>query len=345
MRRESHGIADKATGRPCEAATAFQLASISKQITAAAVLRLVEDGNLAVDEPISRWFPNVRRWEAITVHQLLTHTAGLKTWDDMPRLSLYRSLPEPMLIQTFARASLAVAPGSAFRYSSPGYVLLSHIVEHEAGRPYRHVLQAMFDAAGMARTGAGAHSPHPDADASGYRAGRRRPSFELMVVGRGAGDVWSNVDDVARWNEAYFAGRIVPQTAAENAVRPHANVPVEEPGPRSIGYGYGWIIYETVDGPMWFHTGQNAGFAGINARFPEDDLTVIVLSNEETTDVREICSRLRSEAVTASPACLRQECRRIGGRSPSAGPSAAHSSLERPGTPEQSPAKRSSSPG
>jgi CubicO group peptidase (beta-lactamase class C family) len=298
VHRESHGMADKATGRTCEGSTAFQLASISKQITAAAVLRLVEDGDFALDEPISRWFPNVRRWRGITVHQLLTHTAGLKTWDDLPRLSLYRSLPESILIETFARASLAAPPGAAFRYSSPGYVLLSHIVEHEAGRPYRQVLQAMFDAAGMARTGAGAHSPHPHVDARGYRAGRRRQSFELMVVGRGAGDVWSTVDDVARWNEAFFGGRIVPQAVAENAVRPHADVPVEKPGPRSIGYGYGWIIYDTVDGQMWFHTGQNAGFAAINARFPEDDLTVIVLSNDETTDVREICSRLRTEAMT-----------------------------------------------
>jgi CubicO group peptidase (beta-lactamase class C family) len=297
VHRESHGVADKATGRPCEAATAFQLASISKQITAAAVLQLVEEGRFAIDELISRWFPNVRRWKGITVHQLLTHTAGLKTWQDLPRLSLYRSLPESMLMQTFARASLAVAPGAAFRYSSPGYVLLSHIVEHETGQPYRQILQAMFDAAGMARSGAGMHSPHPEADASGYRAGRRRPSFELTIVGRGAGDVWSTVDDVARWNEAFFGGRIVPQAVAENAVRPHADVPVEQQGPRSIGYGYGWIIYETDDGPMWFHTGQNAGFAGINARFPEDDLTVIVLSNEETTDVREICFRLRTETV------------------------------------------------
>ena len=191
-----------------------------------------------------------------------------------------------------------VAPGTAFRYSSPGYVLLSHIVEHETGRPYREVLQTMFDAAGMTRSGAGVRSPRPDLDAIGYRAGRRRPSFELQVVGRGAGDVWLTVDDVQRWNEAFFGGQILPPAVVENAVCSHVDVPVEQPGPLSIGYGYGWITYETVDGPMLFHTGQNAGFAGINARFPEDDLSVIVLSNEETTDVRDICSRLRQEAVT-----------------------------------------------
>lgn len=295
--RESFGFADKAGGRRCEPGTPFQIASISKQMTAAAVLRLVEDGKVAVDEPISRWFPNVRRWRDITVFELLTHTAGLKSWDELPRLSLYRPLPERSVIETFARASLALAPGTGFRYSSPGYVLLSHIVEEEAGRPYRQVLRAMFDEAGMASTGAGAHSPHPDIDASGYRAGRPRPSFDLVAVSRGAGDVWSTVDDLVNWNRALFSGQILAPALVENALRPHANVPVEQPGPRSIGYGYGWIIYELSDGPMWFHTGQNAGFAGINARFPGDDLSVIVLSNEETTDVRNICARLRAECL------------------------------------------------
>lgn len=297
--RESFGMADKAAGRRCEPRTAFQLASISKQMTAAAVLRLVEDGKLTVDEPISRWFPNARRWRDITIRQLLTHTAGLKSWEDLPRLSLYRPLPERSVIETFARASLALAPGTAFRYSSPGYVLLSHIVEQESGRPYRQVLRTMFDEAGMASSGAGAHSPDPAIDASGYRAGRRRPSFELVAVSRGAGDVWSTVDDLAKWNRALFGGQILPLAIVENALRPHAHVPVEQPGPRSIGYGYGWIIYELSDGPMWFHTGQNAGFAGINARFPGDDLSVIVLSNEETTDVRDICSRLRAESLSS----------------------------------------------
>jgi Beta-lactamase len=75
-------------------------------------------------------------------------------------------------------------------------------------------------------------------------------------------------------------------------------VPVEQPGPRSIAYGYAWILYDTAEGPMWFHTGQNAGFAAINAVFPDDNLNVIVLSNEEMTDVRAICSELRAETVT-----------------------------------------------
>ncbi len=157
----------------------------------------------------------------------------------------------------------------------------------------------MFDEAGMARTGAGAHSPHPDNDASGYRAGRRRPSFELVAMGRGAGDVWSTVDDVARWNRALFGGLILPPAMVKNTLRPYAHVPVEEPGPRSIGYGFGWIIYDLSDGPMWFHTGQNAGFAAINARFPDDDLSIVVLSNEETTDARNICGRLRAECLAS----------------------------------------------
>ncbi|HUG30863.1 MAG TPA: serine hydrolase domain-containing protein [Candidatus Limnocylindria bacterium] len=296
--RESHGVADRAKGRPCQQQTAFQIASISKQMTAAAVLRLAERGSLNVSDQLSRWFPGVPRWGEITVHQLLTHTAGLKSWDDLPRLSLYRSSTARRVLDAFARSRLALSPGTAFRYSSPGYVLLAHIVEQEAGRPYDQELRTMFDEAGMVNTGAGAHGPFPDLDASGYRGERRRPSFDLVTVGRGAGDVWSTVDDLRQWNRALFGGLVMREATFETMLRPHVDVPVEQPGPRSIAYGYAWILYDTVDGPMWFHTGQNAGFAAINAVFPDDDLTVIVLSNEEMTDVRAICSALRAEAFT-----------------------------------------------
>jgi CubicO group peptidase (beta-lactamase class C family) len=177
-------------------------------MTAAAVLQLVEHGSLTVADRLSRWFPDVPRWREITVHQLLTHTAGLKSWDDLPRLSLYRNIARRRVLDAFARARLALPPGTAFRYSSPGYVLLAHIVEQEAGRPYDQVLRTMFDEVSMLNTGAGPHSPFPDLDASGYRAGRRRPSFDLVAVGRGAGDVWSTIDDLWRWNRALFGGRV-----------------------------------------------------------------------------------------------------------------------------------------
>jgi D-alanyl-D-alanine carboxypeptidase len=295
--RESHGAANRAGNCACLPTTSFQIASISKQMTAAAVLQLEEIGALSVDDRIGRWFPEIPRWRDITVHQLLTHTSGLKSWDDLPRLSLFRSTTDRAVLDAFARARLAFVPGARFRYSSPGYVLLSHIVEQEGGRPYRDVLRAMFDSADMANSGVGAHSPNPHRDGTGYRGGRARPSFDLVTVSRGAGDLWSTVDDLANWNRALLGGLILRAATVERALHPHADVPIEGSGARSIGYGYGWITYDYPEGPMRFHTGQNAGFAGINAVFPDDDLMVIALSNEELTDVRAICSQLRAEAL------------------------------------------------
>ncbi len=126
---------------PCTADTRFQIASISKQFTAAAVLTLVRDGQLAVGDKVSHWFPHgPTGWDAITVHQLLTHTSGLGQWEDFPEIDVFSKTNDGHFLEAITRHPLLSTPGDRFSYSSPGYWLLAQIIEKAAQCPYPELL-------------------------------------------------------------------------------------------------------------------------------------------------------------------------------------------------------------
>ena len=127
-----YGWADQGARRPNTPETLFQIASVSKQ----SILLLQEQGALSVHDPLERWLPECpQAWKSITVHDLLTHTSGIGHWEDFPQLSLYDPIARADLLAIFQRVPLKFAPGTAWAYSSPGYVLLAHIVERIAGEP------------------------------------------------------------------------------------------------------------------------------------------------------------------------------------------------------------------
>jgi CubicO group peptidase (beta-lactamase class C family) len=290
---QGYGAADRAHGRPNTPETAFQLASISKQFTAAAILLLQEWGALSVQDRISRWLPVCPdTWEPITVHQLLTHTSGIGHWQDLPELDLFKPLSWEHLLGLFQQLPLKFTPGHNWAYSSPAYVLLAHIVEQVAGEPYAHFLQQrIFQPLGMASTGAGNRAPRLEQQAQGYagEAGEEAPapSFELDTVGMGAGDIWATTRDLVRWNAALAAPGLLSAKSLEMMFAPHAMVPDEVVRDAafelsSVQYGYGWFIGEVQGHRLWFHPGENAGFHAIALQAPDDGMIVIVLLNEET---------------------------------------------------------------
>lgn len=128
----------------CTLGTRFQIASVSKQFTAAALLLLVDRGVLSVDDAVHRWLDGCpASWNSITVHHLLTHTAGLVHWRHIPDLDLTAPIAAEEELRIFQGAPLLSAPGERYSYSSPGYVLIAHIVERAADQPYAS-RQAMF---------------------------------------------------------------------------------------------------------------------------------------------------------------------------------------------------------
>jgi CubicO group peptidase (beta-lactamase class C family) len=298
------GVADERSALACAPEIRFQLASVSKQFTAAAILVLADEGRLSVDDPVTRWITGCpSTWSTMTIHHLLTHTAGLPHWwDVIPGMDLTSHMDPEAEQRLFQATPLRGPPGDSWYYSSPGYVLLAHIVQRAADQPYRLFLdEHLFDPLGMTSTFAGNASGR-DRLARGYADGAPAPSFELDVVGMGAGDVWSTVGDVARWDAALAAGAVLGDVSRQAMLNSQAVVTgsaADETGLLTVeGYGYGWFIGTSLDRRVIYHPGDNAGFVALNAWFPDDDMRLVVLSNEETTDLEALLPDLLAELAS-----------------------------------------------
>lgn len=265
----------------------FQICSVSKQFTAAALLTLADRGVLSVDDPIGRWIDGCPPgWDAITIHHLLTHTAGLPHWHHIPELDPAAPAAFEDELRMLSGAALLAAPGERFSYSSPGYVLLGSIVERASGQRYASFLASeIFGPLGMESTFAGNPGGRPNL-AVGHRDGLPAPSFELAAANVGTGDVWSTAPDIARFDRALASGEILSPASRQAMLTAHAAASDEDPVIRTEGYGYGWYIGSLRgEHPMAYHTGDNPGFRSVNVWFPRDDVRLVLLSNEETTAI------------------------------------------------------------
>lgn len=276
------GTADRARGVPAGCDTVFDIGSVTKQFTAAAVLHLRSRGRLRVGDPIGRWFPDAPPDKAgITVHQLLTHTSGLPAslGDDYARLTR-RDLRE----EAFA-ARLRSRPGTAHRYSNVGYSLLALVVEEASGATYEEYLaRHLFRPAGMGSTGYvlpdwSRRSVAVEYDADGTPQGR--PMDHPWASGgpwwnlRGNGGMLSTARDLARWHRALEDGRVLPLRAVRALTRPR--VPEDASG-RSW-YGYGWVVLDSPVGRVGWHNGGNGWSYAEVARVPGRDAMTFWVTN------------------------------------------------------------------
>lgn len=298
------GVADRDLGLPCTLETRFQIASVSKQFTAAAVLLLASQSRLSLDDPVSRWFGGIPQdWQAITVHHLLAHISGLGHWEDFPALDMYRPIEPARELSMFQQLPLLSAPGSRYHYSSPGYVLLAWIVEKTGGQPYASFLaDRIFTPLGMHTASAG-DPPGGAGMARGYRAGEPVPSFEL-ANGIGAGDIWCTAPDLLRWDEAIASGGLLPARLREAMLTQHAvlDTPATREGWSITGYGYGWQIGTVLGRRAYLHTGDNTGYLAVNVWLPDEQIAFAVLTNDEATDIIHVATDLL-EMATGTPNC------------------------------------------
>lgn len=273
------GSAD-AAALPCTDATRFQIASISKQMTAAAVLLLAKRGALGLDDPVDRWLPQrVPHWSGITLHHLLTHTSGLGHWPEYPMIDLARPVEPDELLATFGSVPPLFAPGTGWHYSSPGYVLLARAVERAADRPYATFLaEEVFAPLGMTGSFAGASAGQDDV-AVGYEGGRPEPSWDLATVSMGTGDVCCTGGDLLAWLDVPRRGRLLTPASVALMTTPYATA---TRGGES--YGYGCFLGRLAGERAVHHSGHNAGFKAFAAWLPDSDRRLVVLSNQEEVD-------------------------------------------------------------
>jgi CubicO group peptidase (beta-lactamase class C family) len=280
-----YGLRDRARQSPNTPETIFQIASVSKQFTAAVVLLLHERGLLSLEDRLCTWISHCPpAWEPITIHQLLSHTAGLGHWNDLapdPEL-LYTTTARNDLMRVFQAAPLHFPPGEGWSYSSLGFVLLAHIIELSTGETHATTLRdTIFQPLGMHSSGAGSGAPYPERRATGYSDGKPAPSFELDTVGIGTGDIWSTTADLARWDAALATPGLLTKPSLREMFTPHAVTTSSRPELSTIHYGYGWFLSRLAGHRLYFHPGDNAGFQSFNLWLPDDAITIVVLANED----------------------------------------------------------------
>ena len=302
LTRDGHVEADLAGGGH-HAGRRFQLASVSKQFTAAAVLLLVDAGKLNLDDSIGRWIDrSPDSWRDITIHHLLTHTAGLPHWHDVPEVSLTEPMGAEDEIGAFVEHGLRSAPGTEWYYSSPGYFLLAQIVQEASGAAYRDYLEEkIFRPLALDATFAGNAGAHGDV-ATGHVGGEAVKSFELDTTGMGAGDVWSTVGDVLRWDEALASPGFLSDQALRSMTLRHATLPTPdhlEEGSRieADGYGYAWYLGRFGEHRVVAHPGDNAGFRALNLLLPDDNVKLVMLVDDEQSELASTAQELIQQVL------------------------------------------------
>jgi CubicO group peptidase (beta-lactamase class C family) len=276
---QGFGEANVAAGIANAPETQFRIGSLTKQFTAAAILKLQEQGLLEGQDPLSKYLPDYPRGDEITIHHLLTHTAGIPNYERRPDLPEVVQSPIALdaLIASFANQPLQFPAGQRYEYSSSGYVLLTKIIELVSGQSYAEFLQEQFfTPLDMAYTGYDFLAPGLPNPAVGYQLTPGGPQPAILTDSSwptGAGALYSTVEDLYRWDRALYDDQILTAASRNAFFTPYV------PTGQGAEYAYGWDIGETVGRPSIAHGGGIFGFASFMARFPEDDAVVIVLSN------------------------------------------------------------------
>jgi len=275
-------FADRESETPWSKNTVSTIGSITKQFTGAAILLLQEDGSLSVDDPITNYFEGVpENKQAITLHQLLTHSSGIV---DLEGLSDWDPIGLDTYIKRVMAQPLEFEPGSSFAYSNTGYSLLAAIIEQISGVSYERFLQErLFLPAGMTDTGY-IHVAWDDARvAIGYQADERwgtvleRPFDEdgPYWALRGNGGIHSTAADMVTWAKALMSGSVMSKQSMDAYWAPH----VDEGFGESF-YSYGWVVTQGPgDRRMITHNGGNTIFFADMAIFPHDNVVIVLQTN------------------------------------------------------------------
>jgi CubicO group peptidase (beta-lactamase class C family) len=302
----SYGLADRARGVPLTTDSVYNLGSITKQFTAAAILTLEMQGKLAVTDLASQHLDGVPAEKAaITLHHLLTHSSGLES-DFSP--SDYDPVGREEYVRRALQSKLLFTPGGGYEYSNAGYSLLAAIVEKVSGQPYEvYLTERVLKPAGMRETGYKLPKWAPERIAHGFRDGEdwgtilqriQEPDAPYWTL-RGNGGLHTTLGDMLAWHRALDSDAVLSKPAREKYFKPY----VAE-GPRGLShYAYGWAVSKSARGTTVVqHNGGNGIYVAEFVRFPDEDAMLFVTSTDT--------------ALTATPVVEALERMLFGGKAP-----------------------------
>jgi len=273
---KAYGLASQEFGVPNTPRTKFQIASLSKTFTAAAIMILQENGKLSVRDRLTRFIPDYPAGDKITIHHLLTHTSGIPNVNDFPEYDREARFPHivPQIIAMFKDKPLRFPPGDRYEYSNSNYNLLAFVIEKVSGSSYGDFLEKnIFGPLGMK------DSAHRASDgvivpglATGYAPSgawglEKAPCLDWTIK-TGNGSLYSTVDDLYKWDRALHDGKILNRLSLDAMFTDHAG-----------GMGYGWFVGKRSGRRTVRFNGRSPGYTSYLERYIDDDACIIILSN------------------------------------------------------------------
>ena len=307
-----YGVRKLGTSEEIDAETNFRLASVTKELTAMAIMLLVKDGKVRYDGRLTEIFPEFPAYgRNITVRNLLNHTGGLPDYEDLmdreekangPRWSAEHQIQDDEVLALLEKQTEGkFAPGTSWTYSNSGYVVLGLIVAKASGMPYRDFLQKrVFDPAGMKHSVVHQKGKNEvSRRAFGYSKGDGKPvetDQSSTSATLGDGGVYSNLRDMAKWDEALekhmllseaeMALALTPAKLADGSETHWPSKPDDNnlaPG-KPVSYGFGWFLDPLNGHPRMWHAGGTMGFRTVIQRFTKDGVTIVILCNRADLD-------------------------------------------------------------
>jgi CubicO group peptidase (beta-lactamase class C family) len=288
---KSYGMADLEWNVPNSPTTKFNIASMTKQFTAASILLLRDRGKLNTDDLVKKYLPDApSSWDKITIYHLLTHTSGIP--DDGAQ---YEPGTPGKLV--FNDRPLKFRPGEQWAYTNLGYIVLGYLIERISGQTYEEfVHENIFKPLGMNDSGLMSFVTIIPGRASGYWPGSNgienagRPDPQIVRIGFSSGSLYSTTEDLLRWEQALFSGKLLTTTSLRTMTTPFKS-----------DYACGLHVNRVNGHLMIEHDGNNIGYEADMAYYPEEKIAVIVLANLNSTVTSELTRALAAVSYGETP--------------------------------------------
>ncbi len=301
----AYGFSNLEHGVPTTPETVFRIASVSKQFTAAAILLLMEDGRLDLDDPLSLYVPELPQANEITLYHLLVQTSGLPDYADdaagNAAMSADRSSDEMIQWIASLEPRQLFKSGERWSYSNSNYALLGAVIERVSGKPIQIFFEErLFTPAGMEHTRFDEPSEIVPNRAAGYRrsagtsSGFANADLLSWTIPGAAGGLRSTAGDLLIWNKALFSGQLISQASLAIMIAPgklgdgrttkHGMPEAWQEG-LNADYGMGVFISNSAGGLRIWHSGDMPGFSSWLAHYPEQDAVIALLRNSESADM------------------------------------------------------------
>ncbi len=285
---KGYGLADVELNVPVKPETLFQSGSVGKQFVSAAIMMLVEERKISLDDSITKYLPGApASWKPILIKNLLSHTSGISEYESGERIGpkgpfyLRLDFTEDELVTNIEALPIEWAPGDKWDYRNTNYVLLGIIIHKITGKPYAEFLgERIFKPLGMTSTRLISESDIIPNRSSGYEIhdGQLKnqewvsPTFDSTADGA----LYFNVLDLAKWDAALYTTQLLKQSSLD---RIWTVYPLNDGKPNPAGYGFAWFIGDQNHHKRIEHGGAWQGFTCVISRYPDDNLTVVVLTN------------------------------------------------------------------